>query len=76
MGAVVEIGITTAPYVAKIRIAVLCVFAAAIPRRSLPSVANSALPPQVCRPISSAKVLQFFDICKFSGKKSNRSYAL
>ncbi len=49
----------------------VCVFRPAIPQRSLPSVALSALPDEVLCPFSNsdAKVLLFFDICKFLGKK-------
>lgn len=51
----------------------VCVFAPAIPQRSHPCVALSALPEQVSNnmsfPISGAKVLLFFDMTKFLSKK-------
>ena len=51
----------------------VCVFRPAIPQRSLPSVALSALPDEVVTfPIPSAKVQQLFDICKLLGKKMRK----
>ena len=50
----------------------VCVFAPAIPQRSHPCVALSALPEQVnimSFPISGAKVLLFFETTKFLSKK-------
>lgn len=56
-----------------LRAPAVCVFVPAIPQRSLLSVALSALPEQVVNmsfPISGAKVLLLFDMCKYFGKKN------
>ena len=52
----------------------VCVFRPAIPQRSYPYVALSALPDEVSNimsfPISGAKVLLFFETTKFLSKKN------